>query len=180
MRLRYFFICIISSCVMAMSQYLIYLSFHTLGIFNDLYIEKILLLAGMVFPVVFMLAIFYRQNHFSILNSCIYTAGALWFGIVFYLFVVAFLVAILILIDQYLNLILPIRTITISLISFALGSMAYGAYNAKTPKIVRWEVKSEKLAKLWKGKKIIFISDAHLGNIRREKFTKKIVSIINK
>ena len=179
MRLRYFLIFIISFFVMVASEYLIYLSFHSLEIFNSLYLERALLLVGMIFPFIFITSMIYRQKHFSALNSWVYTVGALWFGIIFYLFVVAFIISILVLINNYLGFNLPIRFLTITLVCLALFVITYGIYNARNPKIVRWEIKSKTLAKLWKDKKIIFISDTHLGNMRREKFMKKIVDIIN-
>lgn len=164
---------------MIASDYLIYLSFHSLEIFNNLYIERILLLMGMIFPFLYIISMIYRQKHFSTLNSWVYTVGALWFAIIFYLFVVAIIISILVLINNFFGYNLPIRFLIITLINIALGTIFYGIYNANNPKIVRWEIKSKSLSELWKDKKIIFISDTHLGNMRREKFMKKIIDIIN-
>lgn len=164
---------------MIASDYLIYISFHSLEIFSNLHLEKTLLLMGMIFPFIYIISMIYRQKHFSKLNSWVYTAGALWFGIIFYLFVVAFIISILILINNFFGFNLPIRFLTITLVSIALITILYGIYNANNPKIVRWEIKSKSLKKLWKNKKIVFISDTHLGNMRREKFIKKIVDTIN-
>ncbi len=60
-----------------------------------------------------------------------------------------------------------------------MATTAIGIINANNTRIVRIEVNSSVLSPLWKGKKIVFSSDTHLGLIRREKFMKKIIDIIN-
>jgi predicted MPP superfamily phosphohydrolase len=66
------------------------------------------------------------------------------------------------------------------LVILALGQVILGIINADNPQIVRWNVTSEKLSKDWNNKKIVIISDLHLGSVRREGFLRKIVDKIEK
>ncbi len=179
MYLRYAFIFIVFLIVIITGEYLIYLSLHNLGILKYLYIKNLLLTLGIVLPAMFVGAMFYGGEHFSLLNSWIYTAGAVWLGILTYLVVAAFIISLLIMINNYFGFNIPIKEINIILIACAIGITTYGIYNANNPQIVRLEVLSQELSPLWKGKKIVFISDTHLGMVRREKFMKRIVDIMN-
>jgi len=78
-----------------------------------------------------------------------------------------------------LNLNLKIEIIYNTLFIAVLLSTIYGIINSRNIKVVRLTIKSEKLSKKWSNKKIIITSDTHIGNINRQKFMKKIVSIIN-
>jgi len=176
---RYIIIFIIFSIVAAIGEYIIYLSFHSAGIIKHLYTERILLGFGILLPLMFIVSMIYGEKHFSLLNSWLYTSGVVWLGMLLYVFIAAFIVSIFIFINSVYGLNLPIRLISIILLGCALIVTAYGIYNSNNPKIVRWEIESKTLAPLWKNKKIIFVSDFHLGNVRRENFAKRVIDIIN-
>lgn len=180
MYLRYTFIFIVFLIVIATGEYLIYLSLHSLGLYKYLYVKNILLTLGILFPVMFVGSMFYGGEHFSIINSWIYTASAIWLGLLTYLVLTAFIISILVIINNYFGLNIPIRQISVVILAFAFATTVYGVYNANNPKVVNWEVNSPTLSPLWKGKKIAFVSDMHLGMVRQEKFTQKVVDIINK
>lgn len=177
---RYIFIFIIFSAVIALSKYVIFASFRSAGILKYLYVEKILLMLAIIMPLAFIFSMIYGNKHFSLLNSWLYIASAVWFSILVYIFFAAVVIILLIFFNSYFNLNLPIQSISFILIACAFATTAYGIYNTNHPRIVRYEVTSPTLAPLWQGKKIVIISDVHLGDIYREKFMKKIVDIINK
>ena len=180
MYLRYLFISIVLLIVVITGEYLIYISIHRLGLFKYLYIKNTLLTLGIILPVIFMGAMIYGGKNFSLLNSWIYTAGAVWLGLLTYLVIVAFIISVLVLINNYTGFNIPINTITIILIFCAIATTIIGITNTNNIRITKVSVDSPILAPLWKDKKIVFVSDTHLGLVRREKFMKKIVDIINK
>jgi hypothetical protein len=179
MKMHYISIFIISLFIIIVGEYLFYLSFNSLEILRYLKIEKIFFSLGIIVPIIFTATVIYSQKHFSKLNSWLYTVSALWIGVIFYLFMTSFIVVILIPIYQYFGINFPISLIIISILIIAFIISFYGVYNANNPKIVHFEVESKELSPLWKDKKIIFISDTHLGNMRGQKFMQKIVDIIN-
>jgi len=125
-------------------------------------------------------AMVYGTKHFSIINSYLYTIGGVWLGLLAYVLAVSVILALFILINSYGNFNLPLKQIAVGLILLAIITVLYGINHAVNPKVVKFEVTSPVLSPLWKGKKIIIVSDIHLGIIYREKFMKKIVNIINK
>ena len=164
--------------VVITGEYLIYLFFQSLGISESSPLRNIFLSLGFFLPTFFVGGMFYGAKHFSILNSWLYTIGAIWLGLLTYLVMATFCFFILTIFNQYFNL--PTNHLMFFLIAFAFSLTIYGVYNASTPKIVRYEISSPTLFPLWKNKKIVFISDVHLGMIRREKFMQKIINLINK
>jgi predicted MPP superfamily phosphohydrolase len=180
MYLRYTFIFIIFLIVIITGEYLIYLSLHSLGLYKYLSVKNILLALGILFPVMFVWSMFYGGEHFSIINSWIYTASAVWLGLLTYLVLAALIISTLVIVNNFFGINIPIRPISIILLALAFATTIYGIYNANNPKVVNWEVNSSALSPLWKGKKIAFVSDTHLGMVRQEKFMQKVVDIINK
>lgn len=61
----------------------------------------------------------------------------------------------------------------------AMGYSLYGISNALKPKIKNISVEIKNLPSSWQGKKIIQISDVHLGSVNRQNFLIKIVEKIN-
>ncbi|NVN96770.1 metallophosphoesterase [Candidatus Nomurabacteria bacterium] len=135
---------------------------------------------GIILPVIFMGAMLYGSKHFSSINSYLYMIGGIWFGLLAYILAISVLLAILILVNSHYGLALPLKQIAVSLIVFTVMLVAYGIYHANNPKVVEFEVNSSSLSPMWKDKKIVIISDIHLGEIYREKFLGKVVDIINK
>ena len=111
MRLHYFYIFFIAICV-TISEYLIYILFNNIGISNNIYVEKIFYLLGMILPILFMITMLYGQKHASFINSWIYKISTLWFGMIFYIFTVILIITILTFLNSLFILGLPIILIT--------------------------------------------------------------------
>ena len=178
--MRYTFIFIVFFIIIALGEYLIFLSINRLGLLKYTYIKNTILAMGIIFPFMFAGAMIYGGKNFSVLNSWIYTVGGVWLGLLTYLVITTLIVSILLILNNYLGLNIPIRLITIILLFCSIATVVIGIINANKIRVVNIEVNSPALSTLWKGKKIVFSSDTHLGLIRREKFMKKIVDIINK
>ncbi len=177
--MRYTFIFIVFLIVITVGEYLIFISLNRLGLLRYTYIKNTMLTMGIVLPLMFVGSMAYGGKNFSLLNSWIYTAGGVWLGLLTYLVITTLLISILLLLNTYLGFSIPIKLITIILIFCSIATTVIGIINASNIRTVRIEVTSPSLSPLWKGKKIVLVSDTHLGLIRREKFMKKIVDIVN-
>ncbi len=65
------------------------------------------------------------------------------------------------------------------LILAALGYSIYGTWNAFNPRVKNITVAIPNLPEQWRGKKVVQISDVHLGHVHRESFARDIVSKAN-
>jgi predicted MPP superfamily phosphohydrolase len=171
---------IILFLILLASEYVIYIIFYNTGIIKSININKALLSVGFIFPLIFILSTLYSHKYYSILNSNINTISSIWFGVIFCFFITSFIIFLLLIINNYFNLQLPIKTITSIFIFITFIFVIYGVINSNNPKIVNWDIKSERLSKDWSDKKIVMISDVHLGTIRRERFLKNIITKIEK
>jgi len=176
---RYLFFFIIFPLVIFVGEYLIFLLFNQLDLFKYLYVKNIFIVLGITLPLFFIISMSYGVKHFSVINSWFYTIGGIGLSILNYLLIITFIVSLLLLISSQFNLNIPLKQITIILSLFVLVITVYGIYKSSNPKTVTMEITSPVLAPLWKDKKIMIISDVHIGETRREKFVKKIVDIIN-
>ncbi len=124
----------------------------------------------------FIVAIALSRTSNSIFTKYFYAISAFWTGMLA-IFATAFIVTILINIfirQPELKQLLGITSIILPLI---LG--LYGVWNAFNPIIKNIEVEIPNLPKQWEGKKIVQISDAHLGKINGVSFAEKIVKEVN-
>lgn len=175
---RFILIFIILSAIILISEYIVYSSLHDAGIVRSKQLEIILMILGFVFPLIFIFSIRYSFRRYSLFNSLLNVISSVWILIVSYIFIIYIFLVILISIDGYYELRLPIEIIYNTFFVGILMIALYGILNSRNIKIVRMEIDSKKLSKDWSNKKIIIISDTHIGNINRLRFMKKIVKIM--
>ncbi len=180
MNIRFLIIAIVLFFIILVSEYLAYASLHHAEIINSKNLEVILMIIGIVLPIIFISSMIYGYKHYSLFNSWLNTISSVWLGLVLYIFIASLLVFVLIMLNYYFDLQIPINIISGILIVFVVLFTAYGVTNSMNIKIMKWDINSEKLAKDWSGKKIVMISDIHLGLVKRQLYLKKIVSIIKK
>lgn len=178
MKKRFLIISIILSIIIIFSEYFLYASLHSSGIIQSKQTGMIFMTLGFIFPVIFILSVRYGFRRYSLINSLLNVISSIWIVIVSYLFGVYLFIIILISINFNLNLHLQIELIYNTLFICVLLTALYGLVHSRYIKIVRLEVKSDKLLKEWSNRKIVMISDTHIGNINRVRFMRKIVKII--
>lgn len=179
MNTRFIIIGIILFLITCASEYLTYASLHTAGLIKSTKVEVILMSLGVIFPIIFIITMVHSYKHFSLLNAWLNTISAVWLGIVLYIFIASLVVFVLIMINSYIGFQIPLQLISSILIVLTLSLVTFGIINAHNPRIVRWTIASEKLAPNWSNKKIVIISDVHLGTARGERFLKNIVRKID-
>jgi hypothetical protein len=180
MNLRFLIIGIVLFIIVLLSEYLTYASLHTAGILKSSKIEVFIMVIGILLPLAFIVSMLYSYKHYSVFNSWVNSISSVWLGLVFYIFIASLVVFILIMLNYYFNLQIPIKIISSILLVLTIALVAYGIINACNPRIVRWDINSTQLSKDWANKKIVIISDVHLGSVRREGFLKNVLEKINK
>ncbi|MFZ2975380.1 MAG: metallophosphoesterase [Candidatus Moraniibacteriota bacterium] len=114
--------------------------------------------------------IFFRTYYFL--------SGA-WLGILNNLVLSLILIWLIILLGKFFHLDLNPTLLASPILIIAFFLSLYGVWNALNPEIKNISVSIPNLPETWKGKKIIQLSDVHLGHIYREKYIKRIVGKIN-
>lgn len=174
---RFVVFSIILFFVILISEYLAYASLHSVGIIKSTKLEIFLMSLAVIFPLAFILSMIYSYKHYSAINSFINTVSSIWLGLVCYLFIASLIIIILIVINHFWGLQIPIKLISTGLLLVVFSLISYGLLNAGNPRIVRWDITNESLS-AWKGKKIILVSDIHIGNLNDRIFLERIVKDI--
>lgn len=108
-----------------------------------------------------------------------YIVSTLWLGVLVNIAIMAVMVILLkIAMSGFGITLAPFVFRAFFLIGLALIS-GLGIYRAMVPAVTEYEVKIKDLPPAWEGKKIVHISDVHLGPVYREKFLHKLIDRIN-
>lgn len=107
-----------------------------------------------------------------------YTFSAYWFGLVHFLFLGAVLFYFTLDISYSHNV--YVSPALVGGIYFGIFFLIhlYGTWNSGRAEITRINVSLPSLPQVWKGRKIVFMSDVHLGSVRGAKFMARVVKNI--
>ncbi len=104
--------------------------------------------------------------------------SVVWLGFLLYLFLAGVIYGLIVYVSLYLIPSIPALLIGRVLIVIAVLVGVYGLLNArdiKTTEVTMW---LPNLPDSWKGRKAVFISDVHLGQVNGVKFSRKVVNKI--
>jgi hypothetical protein len=121
----------------------------------------------------FIAATFIGSWRYNFFTRIYYTLSAVWLGLFLYLFMASVVYGVAVAISQsYVN-IGPLLFLIALLVS------VYGILHAKKIIAEKVSISLPNLPSSWKGKKAIWVSDLHLGQIHSAAFTQKIVTQIS-
>lgn len=109
-----------------------------------------------------------------------YTISATWLGFAFYLFLASCLYVLSIWVLQIFGVDASLKWFGILCIILAIIISVYGIIQARTILIKNVNVILPNLPAVWQRRKVVYISDVHLGAIYGQNFSKEIVAKINK
>lgn len=112
-------------------------------------------------------------------TSIFYLCGAVWLGIAINLFLVCVIGWIVFVVNRVLSLQFSMSWTAAVLTLAALVFSVYGIWNAFHPRIKEIDVKMAGLPAKWLDKKIVLISDAHLGAIYSPRYFSGVAAKIN-
>ncbi len=130
-----------------------------------------------VFGLAFIAAIFLSFRYNNLFTRIFYMISASWYGFLLYLLLAVAIYAVLATIFGNTVFLVWIGKI---LVVFALIISAYGLWNAEQITLTRYNVSIPNLPASWQGKKAVWISDIHLGQILGVEYSRRIVDMINK
>jgi predicted MPP superfamily phosphohydrolase len=114
----------------------------------------------------------------SLVVRCLYTVAASWLGI-FYLFILASILCWLFYsFTKLFHLPLNEKILIKILLGMALVASLYGFINAGMIRMTQISLPLPHLPSAWKGKTAVWVSDMHLGQVRKDGFARQIVSRI--
>jgi hypothetical protein len=119
---------------------------------------------------------FYFNNSFT---RTFYVASAVWLGFIFYLLLASGLYFLLLGISSIFNINVSLKWFGVLCLILAIVVGIYGVIHARTILVKKVEVSLPNLPIAWQGKKTVWISDLHLGEIYGRDFSENVVNKIN-
>ncbi len=166
---------ILGLVVLGGAHYFLYFSvIRFFQITNALY-KNILLAIISFLAVSFVLALFLAHWQENFFTRDFYLKSGFWLGLLVNLILASIIVWLIILVFRNTN------ASILAAVFFALALIysLYGVWNAINPQIKNISVNIPGLPEQWKDKKIIQLSDVHLGIIYKDDFMRSIVEKIN-
>ncbi len=146
---------------------------------TSLLIRNILIWSLVFLGMSFFISTFLSHVADNIFTRGYYLVSGFWIGLLINLLLFFALVWMISIIPQLKN-ILPNQYILPSVAIFAaIIYSVYGVWNAFSPKVISIDVAIDNLPREWVGKKIVQISDVHLGHVYRENYLADVVAKIN-
>ncbi len=119
----------------------------------------------------FVAATILGNYYYNWFTRTFYIITAVWIGTSIYLFLASVLFGIIALFD-------PNQNIGLTLFLIAIIASIYGIIHAKNIQIKNISVTLPDLPEQWKEKKVVFISDLHLGQLHGRNFAQKVRDMI--
>lgn len=161
------------------THYLLYFSIISLFNITNSHAKNSLLVTISILAVSFIAATLVTMWKENAVTRAFYFLSAFWMGTLVNLILAITAMSIIILASQLVNF--NINLPLLGTIFFTLASIYsfWGMWNAMHPEIKNITVTIPNLPEGWKGKKIVQLSDVHLGHVYRDGFMKNIVEKIN-
>lgn len=165
--------------IIGLASVLVFSVFSSYGIFKNPTIHKIVLSILVIMPILLIITHLVGYSSYSKINSLMYTGTVIWFGWFLYVFCTSIILGfIYFFIKQAPQSILT--AICISMLTLVTCIVTYATWNASHPVVTTMKVTVPSLSPLWQNKKIVLFSDTHLGLVRGQKFTERVVNLVNK
>lgn len=145
-------------------------------IFNIDTVPELLILGVLLFVLSgsFIFSTILGMRFYNTFTRLYYLLSSIWIGFFTYLFLVSSLYAVSLLIPGF-----PSEDLGVILVVLALLVSTYGIINARVLKIAKINIALQNLPDAWRGRRAIWISDVHLGQLYGSTFSQKIVDKVN-
>ena len=141
--------------------------------------EKCLAAALIFSAVSFFLSTWFSHIDDNDATRAYYFVSGLCLGFLFNLLLFFGLVWLAIALSPWLHISFDQKIAAIFAICFSLAYSAYGVWNNFTPRVTRIDVKIKNLPAIWIGRKIVQISDVHLGHVFGVRYMRNVAAKIN-
>ncbi len=149
-----------------------------LGLYTKLQLTTLGVLLG-VLPAGFIGIMIAGSYYYNVFTRTLYTLLAVYMGAFAYLFFASVAYGLVVGIADLFNLFTLLEPLGLALFAGALVVSTYGVWHAKQIKAAHYQVSLPNLPEEWKNKKVLFISDLHLGQLHGPKFAEKVARTVN-
>lgn len=146
---------------------------------TNLVMKNVLIVGLIFFGLSFFVSTFLSHMFDNVFSRGYYVLSGFWIGLLINLLLFFAIAWALIFFGAWLNLHPSGKILGSFVIVMAVAFSIYGVWNAFAIKVISIDVKIKNLPAQWVGKKIVQISDVHLGHVYREEFITKAVKKIN-
>jgi uncharacterized protein len=165
--------------ILIIASYFIFISLTIFFQLDNSWIKTVLATLLFVMPIIFILSSLTARYFERGITQFFYFLSGLWLGLgamLFFFLIMAWLAYCLLLLAGFQARLSLTGGFTLILV-FCFA--AYGIWNTYHPRIKNISVKIKNLPLDWQGKKVIQISDLHLGHILQQSFLEKVIKQVN-
>lgn len=161
------------------THYLVYVSaVHFFGI-SSVLVKQILFWSLALLAISFPLASWLAHMHEDSVTRALYFFAGVWLGTLINLLLAVVLVWIVLGLAGLFSVAVPMNILASVVLLCAVAVSGYGMWHALHPQIKNITVTIPGLPDAWKGKKIVQLTDVHLGHVYQREFLKKVVAQVN-
>lgn len=172
------FVCLVLG-VTFLSHIFVYFSLLKFFGISSPRIQLNLLILLMCLPLSFIFVSVFTHYWENLLIRTLYFFAGLWLGLVTTIVTSFLAVWTIFALGNHFGWTLNLGSLGGTALIFSFAYSAYGVFNAQKPRTKNITVEIKNLPEQWKNKKVVHISDVHLGHVFGEKFFRKLVREIN-
>jgi predicted MPP superfamily phosphohydrolase len=140
---------------------------------------SILAIVFAVLSVSFVAASLLAFRYYNIFVRAIYTAAAAWLGLINFCFLASLLCWLAYAGARLAGASVAPRQLAAIIFSMAIAAALYGTANSYWLRVKHVRVKLPNLPDAWRGRVAALVSDTHLGPIRTDRFSRRVVTVLN-
>ncbi|PIS41812.1 MAG: hypothetical protein COT25_01100 [Candidatus Kerfeldbacteria bacterium CG08_land_8_20_14_0_20_42_7] len=147
----------------------------------DLYASQFRVILAVVFGIFsigYILASVIARWSDNLVTRIFYAATAMWLGLILYVAMAAAVTLLVFGLIEYFSGYVSHSILATIFLVVAIAYTAHGLWSAYTLRVEFIEIGIRNLPHTWEGKRIVQISDVHLGHIHGERFFHKLISFI--
>jgi uncharacterized protein len=173
------FLLLVGIGVLFGSHYLLYFSIIHFFSITDKTDARILLVIIAFLSLSFILSSIVAHIKENLFTRFFYFISGFWLGFLVNLILATISLWIIIFAADFFNYEIIAKPLTVLFYALALAYSIYGSWNALHPKINNINIGIPGLPENWKNKKVVHISDLHIGHVLKGSFILEIVEKIN-
>jgi len=165
--------------IIAGAHYFIYFSLNKFFNIVSISLKRITIILFFLLPFIFILSSILAGYFNNFFTNGLYLLAGWWLGLAITLIFFFALVWAVVGVGRLIGLQVNLSLLGSIAIIISIVYLIVGIYNAANPRVKEIEIAIKNLPADWQGKKVVQISDLHLGHILGANFLKKVVSSVN-
>lgn len=165
--------------LIGLASVFVYQTLEAFHIFNHQMEKNFLIFIMVIAPIMITTTLVVGIDHWNRENAALHAFSTMWLVMIMYLTMMSVIMWIIAFLFSIFGIEFPMVTVWFLCMVIIYILVFSGIYRAAHPKVRHVTIASSVLAPMWKNKKIVLISDVHIGMVRKESFVGKLVEKIN-